>query len=245
MTVHALNVKSVKEDIEKCKELVADGGDWEKKNKLKVYEGVYNLMIRKYKEASDLFLDSVATFTCEDFIDFRVFIFYTVVSSLVSQDRASLRTKVVHNPEILSVVREIGHLKGFMEGFFKCEYAEFFKCFVETAEKLRKDKFFSLTKNYQFYVKEMRLAAYKQFLESYKSVTIQSMADSFGVSSEFIDKELSHFISIGKISCVIDKVEGVVESNRGDKRIELYNKMLKQGDHLLNRMQKLGRALDV
>lgn len=71
------------------------------------------------------------------------------------------------------------------------------------------------------------------------------MADSFGVSVEFIDKELSHFIAIGKINCRIDKVEGIIESNRPDKRIELYQNMVKKGDHILNKMQKLGRALDI
>ena len=92
----------------------------------------------------------------------------------------------------------------------------------------------------------MRLVAYKQFLESYKSVTIKSMAYNFGVSIEFIDKELSAFIAAGKLACVIDKVEGVIESTRGDKRVEAqYQKMIKKGDGLLNRMQKLGRALDV
>jgi 26S proteasome regulatory subunit N7 len=36
------------------------------------------------------------------------------------------------------------------------------------------------------------------------------MAKSFGVSSDFIDKELSNFIYIGKINCKIDKVSGVI-----------------------------------
>ena len=71
------------------------------------------------------------------------------------------------------------------------------------------------------------------------------MADSFGVSTDFIEDELSHFISIGKISSVIDKVNGVIESNPGDSHLEQYDKMIKKGDHLLTRMQKLGRALDV
>jgi 26S proteasome regulatory subunit N7 len=66
----------------------------------------------------------------------------------------------------------------------------------------------------------MRLVAYKQFLESYKSVTMKSMAANFGVSIEFIDKELSGFIAAGKLACVIDKVEGVIESTHGDKRVE-------------------------
>ena len=40
----------------------------------------------------------------------------------------------------------------------------------------------------KFFIKEMRIVAYSQFLESYKTVTIKSMAQAFGVSAEFIDK---------------------------------------------------------
>lgn len=71
------------------------------------------------------------------------------------------------------------------------------------------------------------------------------MARAFGVSNDFIDKELSNFIYIGKINCKIDKVSGVIESNRPNKKAELFNATIKQGDHLLNRVQKLARALDI
>lgn len=61
-------------------------------------------MVRDYKKTSELFLDSVATFSCGDYIDFKLFIFYAVLASLVSQDRQVLKEKVVHNPEILTVI---------------------------------------------------------------------------------------------------------------------------------------------
>lgn len=86
MTIEKLDVDSITKDIALCNTLVNDGGDWEKRNKLKVYEGVFCLMTRDYKKASNLFLDSVATFSCADFIDFRLFIFYTVLASIVAQD---------------------------------------------------------------------------------------------------------------------------------------------------------------
>ena len=62
------------------------------------------------------------------------------------------------------------------------------------------------------------------------------MAGAFGVSSDFIDKELSNFIYIGRINCKIDKVNGVIESNRPNKKATLFNSTVKQGDHLLNRI---------
>ena len=243
MTVHSVNIPKIKKDVETCKLLVVEGGDWEKKNKLKVFEGVYCMIIRDFKRAAELFLDSVATFTCSELLDYKDFVFYSVVTAMVSLDRGTIRKNVVNSPDILSVIREIDHLKKFSDSFYKCDYKSFFQAFVEIADRIKKDKF--LGQHASYFVKEMRLVAYRQFLESYKSVTIDNMAESFGVGTEFLDKELSHFISIGKIKCKIDKVAGVIEANKPDKRIELYQSMLKKGDFLLNRVQKLGRALDI
>ena len=53
-----------------------------------------------------------------------------------------------------------------------------------------------------------------QFLESYKSVTLDSMAQSFGVTPEFIDRELVDFIVAGRLTAKIDKVAGVIETYR-------------------------------
>lgn len=39
----------------------------------------------------------------------------------------------------------------------------------------------------KYFVREMRISAYNQILESYRSLTIESMAKSFGVSEDFID----------------------------------------------------------
>lgn len=45
-----------------------------------------------------------------------------------------------------------------------------------------------------------------QFLESYKSVTLDSMAAAFDVGLPFLDAEISDFICAGRISAKIDKV---------------------------------------
>lgn len=68
----------------------------------------------------------------------------------------------------------------------------------------------------------MRLVAYRQYLESFKSVTISNMAQAFGVSTDFLDKELSNFIYLGQLNSKIDKVSGVIESNRPNTKAELF-----------------------
>lgn len=43
------NLDQIKTHIDKCNKLFEEGGDWERKNRLKVYEGLYYLMIRDFK----------------------------------------------------------------------------------------------------------------------------------------------------------------------------------------------------
>lgn len=44
--------EKVKDIIDECKVLFEKGGDWERKNKLKVYEAVYFLIVRDFKAAN-------------------------------------------------------------------------------------------------------------------------------------------------------------------------------------------------
>jgi hypothetical protein len=55
-----------------------------------------------------------------------------------------------------------------------------------------------------------------QFLESYKSVTLDSMASAFDVGLPFLDSEISDFICAGRISAKIDKVRGCAYNTSGD-----------------------------
>lgn len=129
----------------------------------------------------------------------------------------------------------------------------------------------------------MRVKAYTQILESYRSVQLESMAASFGVRVEFMDKyvffmfyiatqtnpnqnmtinktntntntnnkqqtnnrEISRFIASGRLQAKIDKVGGVIETNRVETKAGQYQDTLKSGDQLLNRIQKLSRFVNL
>lgn len=243
MNIDKEDIVSCKKDIAECHKLVEDGADWDKKNKLKIFEGVYCMMIRDFKKASDLFVTSIATFTAVEVMSFKDFVFYAVILGLLTQDRKTIKKEIIHSPDILAINRDIPYLKQYAESFYNCDYRTFMQTFIEICEQVRKDKFL---KDHAFYfTKEMRLVAYKQYLDSFKSVTIEYMANAFGVSTDFIDRELSTFIYNGKLNCKIDKVSGVIESNRPNRKVELFQTTIKEGDALLNRVQKLARGLDI
>lgn len=229
--------------IDKAKMLIEEGGDWDRRNRLKVYQGIYFLSIRDFKSAASNFLDSISTFTSYELMDYRTFVTYTVLASMIALERVDLRTKVVNGAEILEVLHQLPITNQFLLSFYNCHYADFFLALAKIEDFLKQDRL--LAPHCRYYVREMRIQAYTQLLESYRSLTLQYMANAFGVSKEFIDRELSRFIAAGRLNCKIDKVGGVVETNRPDHKNWQYQATIKQGDLLLNRIQKLSRVINM
>lgn len=230
-------------NIEKAKTLIEEGGDWDRRNRLKVYQGAYCLAVRDFKTAANLFLDTVSTFTSYELMDYKAFVRYTVYTSLISLPRNQLRDKVVKGSEILEVLHSEQFVKDFLFSLYNCVYAEFFNNLAKVETILRKDYF--MNPHYRYYVREMKILAYSQLLESYRSLTLQYMAEAFGVTMEYIDGELSAFIASGRLHCKIDRVGGIVETNRPDLKNAQFNLVVKQGDLLLNRVQKLSRVINI
>lgn len=63
------------------------------------------------------------------------------------------------------------------------------------------------------------------------------------VLNEHTSSELSRFIASGRLHCTIDKVHGVVETNRPPLKNAQYETVIRQGDILLNAVQRLSKVL--
>merc|ERR1711998_574860 len=148
MNLEKYDLDALKKDVATCKQLVEEGADWDKKNKLKIFEGVYCMLTRDLKKASELFLSNIATFTCVELLDYKEFIFYTVILGLLTQSRKTIREEIIHSPDVLSVIREIPHLKQFAESFYSCEYKKFFQSFVHLLDRLKTDIYLKDHVNY-------------------------------------------------------------------------------------------------
>ncbi|EDO30816.1 predicted protein [Nematostella vectensis] len=233
----------ITKNISKAKELIEEGGDWDRRNRLKVYQGIYFMSIRDFKAAASNFLESISTFTSYELMDYQTFVTNTILTSMISLERVDLRKKVINGAEILEVLHQLPVIKQFLVSLYECHYSEFFTALAQVEQMLKQDRLMS--PHYRYYVREMRILAYTQLLESYRSLTLQYMANAFGVSEEFIDKELSRFIAAGRLNCKIDKVGGIVETNRPDHKNWQYQATIKQGDLLLNRIQKLSRVINI
>ena len=233
----------LKEYLVKIKDLLKDGGDWEKRNRLKVYDGLNYILNRNFKEAGKLFLEALMTFTSYELFDYKTFVFYTAVTNIITVDRNTLKNRVIDNSDVVSCINEIPHLENFLNTFYEGNYNEFLKEFYAIVQRLKTDFFFS--KHYNYFMNEMRIKVYSQFLQSYKSVTMENMANVFGVSQKFIDDELSNFISQGRISAKIDKVSGVIECSQDEPTVDLYHNIIRDSDILINKIHKLSKLLEL
>jgi len=214
-----------------------------KKNKLRVYEGVYALFERNFEVSGKLFLQALMTFTNTELFEYKTFVFYTVLTNIITVDRVTLKTKVIDNSDVASCINETPHLQEFLLSFYNGNYPNFFKHFVGIIDLIKSDYFISKHTNY--FIREMRVKLYSQFLKSYKSVTLENMAKSLKVSTKFIDEELSNFIAQGRLSAKIDKVNGIISCMEQEPTVELYQKALKESDLLLNKIHKLAKLLEV
>jgi len=233
----------VTRDVEVAKGMIEAGGDWDRKNRLKVYEAVHYMSIREFAKAAHLFLDGIATFTALELVSYETFIYYTILSSVIALDRVNLKKKVIDSPEVLAVIDKNPTMRDLLHALYDCDYALFFQALADATDNLKTQRM--LAKHCAFVCKELRVKAYSQLLESYRSVQLSKMASAFGVTEPFLDNELSRFIASGRVHCKIDKVNGIIETTRTDGKDAQYQQVLKQGDLLLAKIQKVNRVINL
>ena len=100
-----LDMVSMKACITESKRLIEIGGDWDRRNRLKVYEAIYLIAKRDFRGSATLLLDCVATFSCNEICSYKQFMFYAVITNLMVLPRTALEKKIVKNPQVISVLR--------------------------------------------------------------------------------------------------------------------------------------------
>jgi 26S proteasome regulatory subunit N7 len=99
--------KKTAEIVDKAAKLAEAGGDWDRRNRLKVYSSLSKLLVRDVKGAASLLIDCIATFSCTELCSYTDFVGYTIVSNILYIPRTELKSKIIDGPEILSVASDI------------------------------------------------------------------------------------------------------------------------------------------
>lgn len=230
----------VKKHVDRAKTLVESGGDWDRRNRLKAYQGLYLLTARSYNLAAPLLLDSLSTFTSYELCSYSSLVVYSVLAGSVSLKRVDFKSKVVDAPEIRAILgdgeEKLSALSGalsagpgadeemkdvssatpttktavnlttlgseeteneaaldfsplsqLVSSLYTGTYSSFFPALASVEVNfLTQDRY--LYEHRGWFVREMRLRAYQQLLQSYRVVGLENMANDFGVSVDFLDR---------------------------------------------------------
>jgi 26S proteasome subunit RPN7 len=100
------------EFLEQAKKTAGDGADWDRRNRLKMYNALQWLLHRNFAESSANLLESVATFNCTELCTYNEFIVYTILTNMLHLPRPELKEKIIDGSEIISVASEIPAVVG-------------------------------------------------------------------------------------------------------------------------------------
>ena len=241
---HERNFDKFLEFLKICQDLTDESLDWEKKNKLAIYEGISFILKREIVRAAEILLGCVNTFNSPEIMSFKELVKYAVLLGLLSLSRKEIREKIIQNSEILSVLNENRLLRDFTSSIYESKHNQFFGLLIDiNSDVLMTD--ILLSRHRAFLLKRSRIVVYSLFLESYKTVKMNKMAQSFGISVDFLDKELAELIAQKYLNCKIDRVNLIVDSISIDNRSNAYKQIEREGDLLVERLHKLVKLTDV
>ena len=97
--------------------LIEEGGDWDRRNRLTAYRGVYAASIRDFETASKLCTEALSTFTATELIEYLEFVLLTILTSMVSRSRRELK-KLMESPEVLQAIDDLPFMREYTSALY-------------------------------------------------------------------------------------------------------------------------------
>lgn len=231
MSIILQNRTSLIINVEDAQAIFESSCDWDRKNRFKVYLGLFYLIKAEFFNAAAQFSECLASFDAKELLPFEKVILYLVFCSLLAFSRNELKSKIIDNSE----VRKCKEFLLLPECLYNCQYSDFFRRLLEFIELTDDDLFLSQFREH--FCKEMKIRGYRQLLLSYQSLHLIKMAQVFNVESGHIEEDLRNFINERKLPCIIDRVDGVVRMKEAKNDDEL-RASLKAGEEILRNIKK-------
>ncbi|MEN2496365.1 MAG: 26S proteasome non-ATPase regulatory subunit 6 [Marteilia pararefringens] len=212
---------------------------WEGKNKFKVYNGLFAIINGNFSEACSNLLDAVSTFNTPELLSFEDLVCFAVSVAMLTLSRRDLKDQVIDGQGVQEGLYGAPLIQKFLKSLYSCNYAEFMLNLANIEQEMKKSYFMADT--YHLYVEDIRVVAYSQLLESYSSLSLDYMAELFGVNSQFMDEEIAHYVAKDKLNCKINLVTRTITTVVPNTINMKYKEIIRRGDLLLTDMERLLR----
>lgn len=165
------------EGIKTVKKMTDESGDWEHRNRLNVrlvtffqsqiYLGVKLMIDGDFAKVAELYSTAIPTFTSFSVFPFNDLVKYAVITGIIHLSRPTLKSRLVEQSDVEMTLLEMPSLRSLLMSFDECRYHDFFVALLELEPILKEDPY--LRKHTTRLIEALRLKAYQQFLDSFKS----------------------------------------------------------------------------
>ncbi|GKT31764.1 putative multi-domain containing protein [Aduncisulcus paluster] len=236
-----LNLSSLKHFISKA-ELLKEHIDYQRKNKLSLFRGLFALITRDFSTAATTFLECLPTFDSDDVITHKELVMYAVISSLVGLDRKELISKCAKCSDVLAILPRIPLLETILNGIVECKYDGILGNLVNLSDSVMKWDPLLVTHRFYFF-DHVRSRAFSQFLFAFRTVRIEVMAGVFTITEDMLVRELMRLIVCGRLAARINETSGCIETIRMLKKGMLTQELMEKASELTEKVERLAKAV--
>lgn len=232
MGILTRNKSLVESSMEEAQDVFTRGCDWDRRNKFKIYQGIYHLMKGRFRECSTYFNESLPSFETNEMVSYKDAVQYMIFSGLLTYSRIEIKTKLIECSE----VNEVGSKEAIdlIKSLYECNYFDYLPRLYLYLSSVKDNVYLSHFIDY--FCKEMKLKAYKQLLDSYQFISISNMSQLFGIEVNYLEEDLSTFIVDGKLNCKIDKIDGIILVEEVDD--QSIQTIIDRGNNLIRMVKK-------
>lgn len=222
--------------------MIKNAKNWEIRNKIQTYLGVYLVYTNMFQEANSLLTETLSVFSSPEFFSYSKVVCYTLLTGCVVLNRTETK-KLIEMPEVLEALNENKTIFSIISSLYNCDYKTFFSSLLLFYDNvLTKD--WILKDQADYIVRKLRIRVYQQIFESYNNVSLQTLSSNLGLSIELIEEEIADFVVSGRLFCAINKQTGFVEKVKDNKTVKKHKKLLEEGEILTTRIGRLVQHLN-
>lgn len=162
---------------------------------------------------------------------------YTVLCGLATFDRADIKSNLLENSNLRSLLETEPHLRQILNTFYDSQYATTLKLLERHAPRHLLDV--HLSNHVPFLVSSILDKAVVSFTKPFTSVSLAKMASSFGWSEQQSKDHALRLIQNGSLEARIDTKHGALKTNQLDVRRDLFSRALEVGQELEDASKKV------
>ena len=124
---------------------------------------------RDFARVAELYAKAIPTFSAFSVFSLNDLVKYATILGIMYLNRPDLKSYLVEQSDVEIALMDMPVLHTLIHSFHDCKYNQFFLCLLDLEGILKEDPY--LHKSVSLIIEKMRLKAYQQYLDSFKSYT--------------------------------------------------------------------------